>query len=361
MKFTVQKAIFETTLNKIQPFLDKKEYEIMSNIFMETQSDAQNDFLVLKATDSELSIETKIDIKKESDGATIINGKEILKTIKALRDEEIKIEILDKEMQITQHTFQSNLAIFETNNFPKNFIEDSESIVNIDNQIFMKNIKKILPVIDQNNKKIAISGALLELKDYGLNFVATDTKRLSIVREKIQTTDNFSIIIPKRALNEIVKLFGAEKNFQILKTNSEFIIKSNSYIFTTKIINERFPDYEKIMPKDFVFDINLQKSQILEKINIIRPISEKIHMNFVKNKIIFSTFLDDSRHKATDELLLENELENNFSITFEARYLIDFINHIQTPDFAFLANDPMKPFMVKSQNFSTIILPIIKN
>ncbi|MDU7692668.1 MAG: DNA polymerase III subunit beta [Helicobacter sp.] len=363
MKFTIKKIDFEIALNNLQSFLDKKDHQITSNVHFEINDEILN----LKATDGEIGIETKIKISNvESDIKEItVNGREILKTIRVLRDENIQIEIEDKNLKISQGSFISKMQIFNPdeypiNEYPKNINENSEiKSLNIDSKNFIKNIKKIIPAIKIDNQKMSLNGALLEIRDYNFNFVSTDTKRLAIIREKIQTTETLYMIIHKRALSEIIKLFNNKPDTKIYKSESKLIIVSEETTFFTKIITEKFPEFERIIPKEFKISLNLPKTKLLEIINRIRSASEIIKLTFKKEKIEFESVVQNSSRKSKEELAFDTKLEEDFEICFNSNFIIDYINHTNTDVIEFLSNDPNKPFLLKSDNFQTIILPVI--
>lgn len=354
MKFSVNKNSFENVLNHLQPFLDKKDSsQITSHIYFETYENK----VLLKATDYEIGLDTKIDIKKEIDGNATVNGKKILEIIKRLKDGDLTLETDSQNIHITQGRSKFKLPMFDTNEFPKNIKSQNQNKINIDTSNFIQSLKKITPAIDSNNQKISLTGALLELKDYHFSFVATDTRRLALMRQDIQSIESFSIILPKKAINEIIKLFP--DNMEIYYSDTQLTIQNEHYSFFTKLINDRFPDYEKIIPKEFKIQMNLPKDEIIDAIKLINSLSTKFKMTFKQNEILFETMSNDSSEQAQTQIEFNTGLQEEFSIGIDSRYMLDFLAHIETSEFEICINESNTPFIVKSSNFSTIILPVI--
>lgn len=353
MKFTVRKDSFETVLTHLQAFLDKKDSsQITSHIFIQTQGDQ----IVLNATDYEIGLETKINIKKDLDGSATVNGKKILDIIKSFKDEEITLETDSQVLHIKQKKSKFKLPMFDSNEFPKT-IYNTDQKVNISTKNFISNLKKVLPVIS-NNQKIALTGALLELKDYHLSFVATDIRRLAYVRENIQSIESFSVIIPKKAINEIIKLFNDD--MEIFYSQNQLMIKNENYTFTTRLINDKFPDYEKIIPKEFKFEITLPKHKIVDSIKLINSLSPKVRITLRKNEILFEGITTESSEQAQTQLEYEVNIDEEISISVDSRHLLDFLANTESENFDLCIREANVPFLVHDdKNFSTIILPII--
>ena len=355
MKFSVKKNTLEIVLNHLQAFLDNKDSsQITSHIYFETLDDE----VLLKATDYEIRLETKIQIKKELDGNATVNGKKILDIIKRLKDEDLTLESDSQKIYISQGKSKFQLPMFNTSEFPKN-IQNANQKVNIDTKNFIHNLKKISPAIDGSNQKIALTGALLELKDYKLNFVATDTRRLAFIKEDIQSIDSFYIIIPKKALSEIIKLFSDD--MEIYCGETQLMIKNQYYTFYTKLINDKFPDYEKIIPKEFKNQITLPKNDVIEAIRLVNSISPKIKITFRSNSVLFENMQKENSEEGQTQFEYNINIPENeeLSIGVDSRYLLDFLSKIESESFEFCIKEVNIPFVVQDKNFSTIILPII--
>lgn len=354
MKFSIEKNKFEVILNHLQPFLDKKDSsQITSHIYLETTENK----LFLKATDYEMGLETKVDIKKELDGNATVNGKKILDIVKRLKDGEIILETDSQTFYIKQGRSKFQLPMFDANEFPKSVQDFNQNKINFDTSSFIQSLKKITPAIDQSNQKPELTGALLELKDYSFNFVSTDTRRLAVIKQNIQSIESFSIILPKKAINEISKLFT--DNIEIFYSETQLIIKNEYYSFFTKLINGKFPDYEKIIPKEFKTKITLPKDNVIESIKLINSLSQKIKIIFRSNEILFETISSESSEQAQTQFEYQTNIQEEIALGVDSKYILDFLSQIDNNQFEICINEINTPFIIKDDNFSTLILPII--
>jgi len=352
MKFTVNKVILDNLLTALQPFLEKKDNsQITSHILIK----AEDGILTLKSTDNEigLSLNTK-DTNIIETGSSTANGKKIAEIVRSLKDDEIIVELVDSNLYLKQKSSKYKLPTFNFNEFPEFPTYENLPKIGLRSQDLILAFKKVSPAIDTNNPKFELNGALLDIKTGGVNIVATDTKRLAIFQMNEKSSEELSIIIPKKAIQEIQKIFYNEVD--IFYAQTYLFIKSKEALFFTKLINGKFPDYHRILPKEFKFHLSLQKDRFVEAIKQISIISPEIKMTFESDKITFES-LSEENMEAKTEIDGVNSQEE-FSIAFSSKYILDFLSSIDSKEFTANFNQSNMPFELNSDNFKTLIMPI---
>jgi DNA polymerase-3 subunit beta len=354
MKIRVNKILIESILINLQPFLEKKDAsQITSHIYFE----AQNDICTIKATDGEIGlIITSNNMLIEDEGSFTANGKKLLDIIRILKDEEISLEQIENHISIKQNKSKFKLPTFNSDNYPSFPLIEDKPQITLDSINLIKGLKKISSAIDNNNPKFELNGALLNIKNSSTELVGTDTRRLAVASLSNQNEKEFSLIIPKKAILEIQKLFINQINIYYDTTN--LIIKNNNYYFFSRLINGNYPDYARIIPRESKLSINLPKKEMLESIKMITTISQEIKLTFLRESIIFNSLTADSIEAKT-ELLIHTGIEEDFNLHVNSRYLLDFISQVEEDEFQILLNEPTLPFILRDKNFITVIMPII--
>jgi len=354
MKIRAQKQIIESILINVQPFLEKKDAsQITSHILFNTQDSK----CIVKATDSEIGLQIVTDnIMIESEGSFTANGKKLLDIIRILKDDEIVLEILDDTLVIKQKHSKFKLPTFDPKMYP-NFpsIEDKPKI-SLDSLSLIQNLKKISPAIDTNNPKFELNGALINIKENSTDLVGTDTRRLAIASIPGNNSETLSLIVPKKAILEIQKLFLDQIDIFFDETN--LIIANENYFFYTRLINGKFPDYQRIIPATTKHQITLPKKEMIDAIKMITTISQEIKMILLSDTIIFESLSADNVEAKT-ELEINTNLSDKFELSFNSKYILDFISQVNKNEFTIEFNEPSLPFIVKDDNFITIIMPIV--
>ena len=354
MKIHVNKQLLESILINLQPFLEKKDAsQITSHIFIQ----AKNNSVTIKATDSEIGLLIQTEnIIIEEDGAITANGKKLLDIIRILKDEEITLEKINNNLLIKQNKSKFKLPIFNFINFPNFPMIEDKSQISLDSISLIKALRNISSSIDNNNPKFELNGALLNIKNSKTQLVGTDTRRLAISSIDNISKSELSLIIPKKAIMEIQKLFIDQIDIYYDQTN--LIIQNQNYYFFTRLINGNFPDYERIIPKEAKYILTLPKKEMIEAIKMITTISQEIKISFLNNRIIFNSLASDNVEAKT-ELLFNTGLDREFDLNINSKYMLDFISQIDNHQFEIHLNEPTLPFVLKDTKFITVIMPII--
>lgn len=197
---------------------------------------------------------------------------------------------------------------------------------------------------------------MLDIKEYSYNFVATDTKRLAMVKFDNASGNNLALIFPKKAITEIQRLFF--DNIELFYNERNIIIKSQNYIFFSHLINGKFPDYEKILPKEIQTELVLQKSSIIEGIKVINSVTNDVKLTFRPNEILFESLSQDNSEAQT-QIEINLPITEEIEIGINSRHVLDFLSQIDSVEFIWGLNGKNAPFVLKNGNFSTVVMPII--
>ena len=354
MKIIISKSIIENILIQATPFLEKKDTsQITSHIY----SNVSNSILTIKATDYEIGYFIKTDnVNIIEDGSATANGKKLLDIIKILKDGDINLEVKNDMLFISQSHSNFKLPTFSYKEFPEFPSYEGKAKISINSRYLMESLKKITPAIDTNNPKFELNGALIDIKPDSINFASTDTRRLAIVKIENQTTNELSIILPKKAIVEIQKLFFNEIELYYDETN--LIIHSDQYTFFTKLINGKFPEYSRIIPKEISKTLVLPKAIMIDSIKQITTISTDVKITFLNDLITFESLSDDNIEAKT-EIGFNTGFLEPFVIAINSRYLLDFLNTINNSEFSIGLNEGNLPFVLSDENFKTVVMPIV--
>ncbi|MFZ9658970.1 MAG: DNA polymerase III subunit beta [Arcobacteraceae bacterium] len=353
MKFSTNKGKFETIIASMQPFLEKKDLSaITSHIYLEVS----NDILTIKSTDYEMGLLANIEeIQSIEEGKATVNGSNLLNIIRRLKNEDINFEVIDNNLQIKQNKTSFKLPMYDANEYPEFPNMDKLHKVDINILNFIAGIKNITPAIDNNNPKFELNGALIDIKEDKINFVSTDTRRLAVSKiENINNKPN-QMLVPKKAIIEIQKLFFDDCEIKYDDVN--LVVKNKNYFFFTKLINGKFPDYARILPNNLKINVKLNKNLFIDAIKLITSLKPNIKLTFKPNGIIFESLDEDNEAKTQIEEKLD--IPEAFHFAVNSKYLLDFLSTSNHEKFEIGFNETKLPFALKDNNFTTIIMPVI--
>lgn len=353
MKFIITKSIFENIISSMQPFLEKKDASsITSHIYLEVNESK----LILKATDYEIGLECQIEsISDAIYGKATVNGSNLLGIIKRLKDLEIMIETNENSLIIKQNKSTFKLPMYDADEYPNLILNNNLKHLDISTINLINSIKKITPAIDNNNPKFELNGALIDIKNSKMNFVSTDTRRLAISFLENMSNDEAQFIIPKKAIIEIQKLFLDEARVSYDENN--LIVSNANMKFFTKLINGKFPDYERIIPNSLKHNLSLPKNVLVESIKLVTSLFSNIKITFKPQSIIFESLDEDSESKT--QIDIELNIDSEFYLAVNAKYLLDFLSQTNNENVTVGFNESNLPFYLEDEKFFTIVMPIV--
>ena len=333
MKVLINKNMLESIVTNTNPYLEKRDLSaITSHIYIS----AKDGVLNIKATDHEIGLAYKLsNVKIVDQGYATANGKKLLDIIKSLKDEEVMLETVNNYLYIKQKNSKYKLPMYKFEDFPEFPTIEGKSKFDVDAVMLGRSLKKILPSIDSNNPKFELNGAFLDIKQDYINIVGTDTRRLSVFKFQTPTEKEFSLIIPKNIL----------------------IAQSQNFEFFTKLINGKFPDYERVIPKEVRKRLQLSRDKMIEGIKTISMLSDTMKITFSKDNITFESVIEDNSEAKT-MIDYQTGLEDEFFIGIKNRYLLDFLTSIEDENFELGFNESSLAFVVSSKELTTVIMPI---
>ncbi len=354
MRIVARKDIIESILINAQAFLEKKDpTNITSHIYI----NAADNNVLIRATDSEIGLEINSNqFQIIEHGVFTANGKKLLDIVRSLKDDNIEFSIEDNNLIIKQKSTKFKLPTFSHTEFPTFPTIENKGKISLDSISLIKSLKKIIPAIDINNPKYELNGALIDFKESKTTFVGTDTRRLAIVELDNSSTQDLALIIPKKAIIEIQKLFLDK--IDIYYDDTSIIIKNDQFFIFSRLIDGKYPDYKRIIPQSTKYSLTIPKKEILEAMKVINIISPEIKITFDNNLITLESLNQDTQEaKTTIETPIQ--IENSYTMAVNSKYLFDFISQVDGDEFTIKLNEPSLPFVAQSGNFITVIMPIL--
>jgi len=280
----------------------------------------------------------------------------LLDVVKILRGGDITVEKIDNSLQIYQGRSRFKLSIFEDDQFPKFPNIAGKRKLAVDSKEIFKGLKQISKSIDNNNPKFQLNGALIDIRRSNTYLVGTDTRRLSIYKVKGGADEKISLIVPRKSTMEILKLFKDE-TFDTLCDETDIILKREGILLFSRLINGDYPDYNRVIPKEFKFSLEIPKKEFMEGLKMVGSISQEVKIEMNRGIIKFQS-LNPSNMEAKSEIPLDIDIDN-FQIAVNSKYILDFLSQIESDRFEIKLNDEIKPFVLKVKQFLTVIMPII--
>ena len=139
--------------------------------------------------------------------------------------------------------------------------------------------------------------------------------------------------------------------------DTNLVISSENTKFFTKLINGKFPDYERIIPNTLKYNFPLPKNMLVESIKLVTSLFSNIKITFNSKSILFESLDEDSEAKT--QIDIDLNIEKEFYIAVNAKYLLDFLSMSNNEKIKIGFNESNLPFLLEDDKFFTIVMPIV--
>ena len=369
MEFTIGRDTFLKSLGHTNGIIEKKTtLPILSNILIEVKDSK----IKITATDLDLIYFEKIlpkEVKKE--GSTTTSASILYDILRKLQPgANVELNLLStNRLKLVSGNSKFNLLCTPSDNFP--LLEED-----IDQKKFAVSSQKLLKLL--NKAKISISNDAtrhylngiylhkikLENKSF-LCGVSTDSHRLSSSSLEIDPNTHIeSVILPKKAIFQLISLLEQSNNpIKISNTKSKIKFEMDTGVLISKVIDGRFPDYNKVIPKDNDKILEIKLNEFKNSIERVTTVSsdrkEGLKMSISKNSVQLSVNSPSSGEGVENINAKFNSSDLN--ISFNSRYLIDITSHIENELIIINLKDPGSPVLIRDfsdKNSFHVVMPM---
>ena len=328
---------------------------------------AEEDKLILSATDLDLSIEKKINADVKIEGETVVPGKFFTEFIKKLSNEKIELELNDKnQLKIKYIDSESYIQCFVTDEYPSfnNIVSNDKFSITQNNLRNLIN-KSIFSVAVDDSRPI-LKGALIEINNETVKAVALDGYRLAMVTEPLISSNiNGGVIVPARSLGEISKLLdGSDEVVELYVDNKYIMVDLGNTKIISRILEGEFLNYKQIIATSFGTEVVINKTQItdaLERASLLSKVGQNnlVKFDIKENNLLLTSNSEIGNIKENINISMNGK---DIFIAFNARYFMEALRTTSDEFIKIKFNSASEPCVVvpagDEQEYLYLILPV---
>jgi DNA polymerase-3 subunit beta len=350
------------TTNPVVPILENFLFEI------------EEGQLTITASDLQTSMITSLDVEAKESGSIAVPAKILLETLKNLPEQPVTFSI-DKEtysVEINSDNGRYKLAGENATDFPKvPSITDGDR-VEISSDILGKAISNTIFATSNDELRPAMTGVYLSLNDTNTTFVATDGHRLIRYRrvDVVSDMDN-AMIIPRKALNLLKATLPSETTPVSVEYNvSNAYFRFDQIQMICRLIDERFPDYENVIPVDNPNHMVIDRLELLSSLKRIAIYANKtthqVRLKITGSELMISAEDLDFSNEASERLSCEHDGED-IEIGFNARFLLEMLGNITSKEVSIQLSAPNRAGLIlpnetdDDEDILMLVMPVMLN
>lgn len=346
MKMTIAREELLKPLQMVMGVVDRKQtLAILSNVLIDTDGIR----LSVIGTDLEIELTGHSTFSKPSTNSLKLTlpGRKLLDICRALPENSV-IELYQERQQVILKAARSRftLSTLPAEDYP-NTEEQSTNLKFVVKQAdLLKLLRNTYFAMAQQDVRYYLNGMLFEILPGTLRTVSTDGHRLATdtMPTSIQTEQRLQVIVPRKGILELMRLLNDSEDEVTVSIGASYLqATAPNYTFISKLIEGRFPDYQRVIPKngDKRLIVNREEfKQALIRAAIL--CNEKVRGIYLELKPdLLRLLANNAEQELAEEELHISYSGPEFGLGFNVNYLLDVLNTLESAqvELAFSSNN----------------------
>ncbi|MCX7897533.1 MAG: DNA polymerase III subunit beta [Rhodocyclaceae bacterium] len=344
---------------------------ILSNVLIEKNDSV----LTLLATDIEMQIRARTEAAMGETAAVTVAARKLQDILQSLPESaEITLKLDDKRLLLMAGKSRFALQTLPAEDFPK-ISETQETLARL--RLSAARLRHLIGRVQyamaSQDIRYYLNGMLLAVQDNELRCVATDGHRLAYIAEPLgdneierfeQDAQRIEAILPRKTVLELFRQLSDEDDeleITLSPTQAKFTFANIEFI--SKLIDGKFPDYERVIPQQHNRVVVLERNLFLHALQRAAILtSEKFRG--VRLMLAPGSLKISATNTENEEALEELEVEyaaDAMEIGFNVKYLLDVLANVSAERIEMRlldANSSALIVMPDERQFKYVVMPM---
>ncbi|AYB29351.1 DNA polymerase III subunit beta [Chryseolinea soli] len=371
MKFIVNSAYLLKQLSNINGVITTNPVvPILENFLFELEKGG----LTVTASDLQTSMITELQVESKEKGSIAVPARILLDTLKNLPEQPVTFSIDEStySVEIISDNGRYKLSGENATDFPKVPSVSNDFTAEISTEVLARAVNNTIFATSNDELRPAMTGVYVNLGEKNTTFVATDGHRLVRYRRTdVKSENGNSIIIPRKALNLLKATLPSENTEVSLNFNmSNAYFKFGNIKMICRLIDERFPDYDNVIPTVNNIKMTIERSDLLGALKRISIYANKtthqVRLKITGSELQISAEDLDFSNEANERLSCEHEGED-IEIGFNAKFLIEMLTNMDSDKIKLTMSAPNKAGVIlpaekdASEDILMLVMPVMLN
>jgi DNA polymerase III subunit beta len=364
MKFTISKQAFLDAISQVQHVVSSRTtLAILSNVLLK----ARDGHLELTTTDLDVGVSGSVAAEVEIPGATTLPARRLATIIRDLPADEVSVTVDEKNVA----SIKSGAASFKLlglghDEYPALPRFDSGFEFVIEQSVLRECIKRTSYAISTDETRYVLNGILFNFKENVLTLVATDGRRLALVKQEMEFPESQAteFIVPTKAVNELSRLLSDGGQVVIRVTGSQAGFDMGRSLLVTKLIEGNYPNFRQVIPGDPKEIIELDREPLMRSVGRVALLafdkSNTIKLRFAPGELeILASSPDVGEARELVPIVYNGP---QITVAFNPEFLLAPLRNLATDKITFNLIDEVSPGVVKAKGgFLYVIMPMRVN
>ena len=361
MKLQVTQENLNRALNNVAKVANTRNtLPILSNVLIKTVDNR----VCIAATNLNIAITQYIGSKVSSSGSITVPARLTQDFVSSLPSGTIDLSLTDTKLHISTGKYQSTINGTLADEYPVMPTITDGKKWSIPVNVLKKSLQQVIIATSSDDARPILTGVYLYTRDKSLFVVATDSYRLA--EKKVMDLDeDVSLLIPSSSIQDLLRVMpDGDEQVKIVHDEQQVLFSVNDIELVTRLIEGKYPDYQKLIPTQFSISATLNKNDFVNitKVSSLfaRESAGSVTMEIDEgDKVVrinsVASQLGENKAEA------EAEVSGSGLITLNSRYIIDALGVVDAMDVSISFNSKIDPCVIKPKgddSYTHIIMPL---
>lgn len=364
MKLTINRETLLKPLQQVTGVVERRQtLPILGNLLFK----AARNKIEITATDLEVEIKASCQAEVEEDGELTLPARKLLDICKALPEgASIKLSSSDSRAQIRSGKSRFSLSTLPADDFPEVGKIKGETRFTMPQNALRNLIERTNFSMAQQDVRYYLNGLLLELTSGQIRAVATDGHRLATCDTEVNVTSpgKQQVIVPRKGIQELLRILqDTEDPAEVEVGNNHIRVMSPDICFTSKLVDGRFPDYERVVPKGGDKHVIANRELLRQALSRTSILSNEkyrgIRLNLDNNTVKIQAHNPD-QEEADEEFEVDYK-GSSLEIGFNVTYLLDVLATIPSDQVEITLSDSNSSCLIEqpgTDRYRYVVMPM---
>jgi DNA polymerase-3 subunit beta len=249
MRFTLQREALLKPLQQVVNVVERRQtMPVLANLLVSVSEDR----LRLTGSDLEVELIGQVDLQMAEPGEVTIPARKWFDIVRALPDgSQVSVVSHGEKVEVSAGRSRFTLATLPARDFPASDELEVVERVALAESVLKELIERTAFAMAQQDVRFYLNGLLFDLGQQRFRCVATDGHRLALCEASLPGEDGSlrQLIVPRKGVMELQRLLeGSDTLIELELGRSHLRVRRSDIVFTSKLIDGRFPDYEAVIP-----------------------------------------------------------------------------------------------------------------
>ena len=363
MKITIDRLRLLKVLNIVGIAIGQKS---PTPAYLNYKFEMNDDSLSITGSNNDLTIVSVIPVKEDDKyiitsfvkGATLISSKYLLEIIRKLEGDYVTIEIIDSVLcKISDDKSDFKLNSMRVEDYPDLDLEIEGDTVSFNTNVFKKIVSQTAFAASTKEVRPVLTAINVRANDHTMEFIATDSFRLSKKIHETSESHNFEANVPVKTMTEVAKLVE-DGDVSMTVSDRKIVFTYQGTKIYSRLINGDFPKTSRMIPDSYPYVLQISSDRFISAISRVSLLAIEreniVKLSLTENEIEISS-KSDQIGSANEKISEFRYAGNRFDISFNVNYVADAIKACQSDDVILSFAGEMSAFRVTSPNDGDIV------